>query len=162
MKDSLKRIQAIIRDAEIRGIRLTEASISSRIRTTAEVPDDAVADISRNATLSGPMEQGNLYVLAEMAVHIVPDGGTGKDDPFVGVRAVYELHYLLPAEAELLPADLQLFAELNGTYNAYPYFREFVQSAFCRLNLPAFTLPLLKASDLAPVEKTSTESTHPS
>ena len=36
---------------------------------------------------------------------------------------------------------LELFAQANGTFNLWPYWREFVQSTSTRMGLPALTVP---------------------
>lgn len=47
----------------------------------------------------------------------------------------------------VFPADaLQHFAGLNGTYNAWPYWRELVQSLTARAGMSGVTVPVFKPS----------------
>ena len=38
---------------------------------------------------------------------------------------------------------IEAFAQLNGIYNAWPYFREYLQCSTARMGLPTVTLPLI-------------------
>jgi preprotein translocase subunit SecB len=42
------------------------------------------------------------------------------------------------------------FAELNGTYNAWPYWREFVQNITNRMQLPTLTIPVFRIQSSIP------------
>lgn len=41
------------------------------------------------------------------------------------------------------PSDISAFAKFNATVNAWPYWREFVQSMTSRMDIPTITVPLL-------------------
>lgn len=45
-------------------------------------------------------------------------------------------------------ADVQAFAEFNATFNAWPYWREFVQSMSGRIGLPSVVIPDLAVPNL--------------
>ncbi len=63
-----------------------------------------------------------------------------------------ELRYGFPDGLGLPPRKSSPpFASLNGVFNAWPYFREFLQSATTRMGLPQFVLPVfrIRKADLA-------------
>ncbi len=67
----------------------------------------------------------------------------------MSLRATTKLAYRKPKEAGLLEAsDILEFAELNAPFNAWGYWREFVQSSLARLECPKYTLPLFRVQDV--------------
>lgn len=63
-------------------------------------------------------------------------------------RAETEIAYAVTRPTPPSVADLGVFSRLNAPFNAWPYWREALQSALSRMDLPAFPLPLLHSSDL--------------
>jgi hypothetical protein len=69
------------------------------------------------------------------------DQGQEFGDLFT-LNATYLLVYKLLSASER-PADaLQYFAELNGTYNVWPYWRELVQTVAGRIGLGSVIVPV--------------------
>lgn len=60
------------------------------------------------------------------------------------IEAQFVLHYRLPSLEGLKKANFAAFGELNGIYNAWPYWREFVQSTTVRMGLPPLTVPVYR------------------
>ena len=87
-------------------------------------------------------ESKTVVVRASMEVKVAP-----KDDPDhlkLEIVCTFELRYSgLPAEA-FLEEDLDRFGNGAGLQAAWPYMREFVQSATARMNLPPLTISPLK------------------
>jgi hypothetical protein len=67
----------------------------------------------------------------------------------VRVTATYLVTYLVRAGKEPSVEALTAFSQINTTYNAWPYWREFLQSALQRMDLPPFVAPLLRAGQIA-------------
>lgn len=71
-----------------------------------------------------------------------------KDDPEaepVGtIDATFSLSYLLDTDEHIGDENLEAFAKINGVFNAWPYWREFVQNSTSRLGLPAVTVPIFR------------------
>jgi len=130
--------------ARIRGVRLVEGSGKVRFRDVDEVPDDADIAIAHNGQIAAPPgEDGAFFVLATADVRVVPPDKKGE--PFLSVRAVFELAYRLPSGFVADRGELDAFAGVNGVFNAWPYFREFVQSMTTRMNVPPIVLPLFRS-----------------
>jgi hypothetical protein len=74
----------------------------------------------------------------------------GKDEPqkeesaFLTIEAEFFLLYSIQKAADLDDVSFKSFAEFNGTYNAWPYWREFVQSVTSRMELPPLTIPVFR------------------
>jgi preprotein translocase subunit SecB len=86
-----------------------------------------------------------LTVDVELKVTLPGPKARGKRTPTeeVTVSAVYRVEYSLEPGVALADADVEAFARINSTYNVWPYWREFVQSATTRMGFPALTLPTL-------------------
>jgi hypothetical protein len=137
--------ESIGRVAQIGGVRLVEANARTRVRTVDEIPDDSGLSISHGGWVTdGPNEEGDFFVRARMEVKVV--GATAeeesKDDPFLSVEVAFELAYRLPPEFKASKEELDDFAAVNGVFNAWPYFREVIQTATGRMNLPPIVIPL--------------------
>jgi hypothetical protein len=75
---------------------------------------------------------------------------TESAKPAFDLRATAELLYRISEEGSDLEAeDIDEFARINAPFNAWPYWRELVQSALARLNLPVSPLPLFRIADAA-------------
>lgn len=92
------------------------------------------------------------YSLAESSlrstVNIVlevpcPDPERGQR---IRISAAIELEYNLSGDALPNAREAECFAKINGVYNAWPYWREFVQHCTTRMGLPPLTLPLMTAA----------------
>ena len=67
-----------------------------------------------------------------------------KENSFLNIEATFLLLYSINSVKDLDDAAFSSFAEMNGTYNAWPYWREFVQSITSRMELPHLTLPVFR------------------
>jgi hypothetical protein len=68
------------------------------------------------------------------------------DEPVVSLVASYLIEYVSAKPIKVSKEDLDAFAPATATFNVWPYFREFVQSATCRMGLPPLTLPFFRMS----------------
>jgi hypothetical protein len=62
----------------------------------------------------------------------------------VTLEATFLLIYLIDKTKELNETCLEHFANVNGPYNAWPYWRELVQSATGRVGLGGITVPVFR------------------
>ena len=147
--DELKRL---IAEVEIEGVRLVEANAETKVRSPA---DTGAVDllVNRTAEISERQDNGTFFVVAKIETQLVAEHA--KEEPLVSVETSFELQYRLPEGFRADPDTLTTFAETNGIYNAWPYWREFVQSTFARMGLPPVVLPLLRAREV--MEETEAE-----
>lgn len=64
--------------------------------------------------------------------------------PGLAIRAAFALDYELPPAAGFEESRLRAFAMTNGVYNAWPYWREYVQSTTTRMGLPPIIVPVFR------------------
>jgi preprotein translocase subunit SecB len=66
----------------------------------------------------------------------------------VRIQGEYELEYSIESFDQIKPENIKAFGSMNGIYNAWPYWREFVQSMTVRMGLPPLTLPVMTGTFL--------------
>jgi preprotein translocase subunit SecB len=98
--------------------------------------------LGKSATVGERHDDGGFSVIATIDVRLLEN--ESSDDPATSVKATFELCYRLPSDFAPEEADLSSFAEMNGVYNAWPYWREYIQSTISRMNLPPVVLPLFR------------------
>ena len=140
--DELKRL---IAEVEIEGVRLVEANVETKVRSPA---DTGAVDllVNRTAEIGERQDNGTFFVVAKIGAQLVSE--QAKEEPLVSIETSFELQYRLPEGFRVEPQTLTTFAETNGIYNAWPYWREFVQSTLARMGLPPVVLPLLRGREV--------------
>lgn len=78
-------------------------------------------------------------------VTATPDEPAAKS--VLKVQATFILEYSLSDIEGITPLDLTAFGLINGAYNAWPYWREFLQNTTTRMGLPPITAPVFRLSD---------------
>ncbi len=153
MSEAADGLKELIAEVEIEDVRLVEANVATKVRSPS---DTGAVDllVNRTAEISEHQEEnGTFFVVATMRAQLVPE--EAKGEPLVSIETSFELQYRLPEGFHVDPQTLTTFAETNGLYNVWPYWREFVQSTFVRMGLPPLVLPLLRAREV--MEKTGEE-----
>lgn len=80
-----------------------------------------------------------------------------SDSPFE-LAARFRLRYVLDDDADPPSEDeLASFAYFQASYNAWPYWREFVSSTLGRADLPPIVMPLLRGLPLEHAEEVPPE-----
>ncbi len=109
-----------------------------------------LADISANtlslehkcSTKILTAEKDILPILCNFGVEAF--SGKSPDKIVMSIEASFCTSYVLKPIEEVNPADIEHFAKINPIYNAWAYWREFVQSMTSRMGFPVLTIPLLK------------------
>ncbi len=65
-------------------------------------------------------------------------------EPVVEILCAYEVDYRLHEGFELSSGQARAFASGNAVFNAWPYFREFLQTSLQRMGFPALVAPFLR------------------
>ena len=85
---------------------------------------------------------------------------TGQDESAataVSIRLALQLVYECPGLKDFTTSAVDEFGRLNGVYNAWPYWREFVQNAIARMGLPALIVPVFRLSEAKSKSKESAD-----
>jgi hypothetical protein len=146
-EDPVKALTSVV---QIQNVRLREVAASSKAPSRLK-PMSFHLNISHAATVEDDVEDG-FVIVATMDTKLFGPVEAGAQPPedlssldvYASVKATFELAYKIPENFVVERKDLQSFANLNGVFNAWPYFREFIQSTFTRMNFPLVVLPLLR------------------
>jgi hypothetical protein len=155
MTPRFKLPDRIIRAVEITGVRLVDGVVKSKIAALADIGDadfvvDWYARVARH-----DRDAGVFVVVASVDARVVrSDAGGGR--PLVLIRAAHELAYSLPKELKVSSRELNAFAKTNAIFNAWPYWREFIQSTFARMDLPQPVLGVYRIPS-GPAEKSRSQ-----
>jgi hypothetical protein len=136
-------LRSLIGAVQITGVRLGEMNAITRIRSADELSDPQLL-LAYRAVPSARANDGLLELHASMEAKVVNGADQETADPPVAIRVVLQLRYQIPSN--LKPADdvLAEFASTNGVFNAWPYWREFIQTTVARMELPPLVLPVFR------------------
>ena len=151
MASNLDLAGKVARNVELDVIKLRHATVST-LEEAETLPEQVRIDIKYRSTYERRGQDSDspsvvLRVDFKLAVQVadaedMSDEGSGPD--FMSLEAGYLLAYQINPAAEFDEECLKHFAEANGPYNAWPYWRELVQSVSGRLGLPGLTIPLYR------------------
>ncbi len=106
-------------------------------------------DIEKTSQFEVNKEQNIIGVFIRFALNAFGEGvEQKKENSFLSIEATFLLLYSIKSMEGLDDGAFCSFAELNGAYNAWPYWREFVQSITSRMELPTLTVPVFRISSL--------------
>lgn len=143
----------VIAAVQLEDVRLRAGSFSRRVSSPAEAGRVTV-EISHSAHAEPLSEKSAFLVVFTGNAALRPAESSSKE-PALEAHVEIELRYGHPEGMDFQPDELEAFANLNGVFNAWPYFREFVQSVTTRMGLPPFVLPVFRVQrTLKPAEAT--------
>ena len=149
--ESLKEIAPLIAAVQIRDIRLVEAGVSTSVRSAKEAGEIEFEVVTSADVKEYNKDEGIFWVLAQIKIRLIPV--EPEKDAVVSVSAAFEIKYSLPKELRASQKQLNTFARINGVFNAWPYWREFVQNMVARMNLPTITLPVFRLEDTTKIRR---------
>ncbi|MFC4764742.1 hypothetical protein [Dyella koreensis] len=137
----------------LRSITLRNAHIDSNLNPL-HVPSDVAMTQGYRSSFSQHEEDGRkqLIVLTDFKFSAKVGAGDNSDaegveqsdEDLVALEATFQLIYSLPLELTVDEECYKHFAEINGPYNAWPYWRELVQSVTGRVGLAGITIPVFR------------------
>lgn len=112
-----------------------------------DLPAELSLESSYRSTYAIRSSQDNHRRLAvtiefRFSSRAVADGESG--DTALKIEATFLLLYAIQPDKDFEPRCYEYFAQVNGALNAWPYWREFVQSATARAGIPGVVVPLFR------------------
>lgn len=161
MATNIQLAGRVSRHAQLTTVVLRKADVDARFDVD-DPPGELKVDLKYRAEHAGELAD----VLRERDVKIVVDfkfsmglDVDGEQTDALAIDASFLLKYEFGERAEFDEICLKHFAEVNGPYNAWPYWRELVQSVIGRVGLGSFTLPVFHPQPQEVPEPTERETT---
>lgn len=139
----------VAKDVELESVLLTRADLESHVVSGIDVTELELAQHFRPRfeLLTAPRR---LKVCTAFVLDLTRPGEQSAS--VLHLSAEYSLTYKLPDPGpDYTKESLECFAELNGTLNVWPYWRELVHTVVARVGLGSITLPVWRAQ-ARPVE----------
>lgn len=112
-----------------------------RLELLSNRPD--ALEIQTSVITKFDQDSGKLVAYVSCRVH----ANTANNDEYMNIEAVYVASYTVAGIDGLTREHIDAFGDINGTYNVWPYWREFVQSSTMRMGLAPLTLPVHRPAD---------------
>ena len=111
-----------------------------------QVPDASFGpktfDINYSTKLEIDKKNSCVIVIVKFDFAAFTENNTQK--PAITISASFLLVYEIANFDGLTQEGFKQFADLNGIYNAWPYWREFVQNTIVRMGLPSLSIPVFR------------------
>lgn len=145
-KSAMSQVAEVAREIELKDIRVI--SFASEQRPELIGPKmDVRQGIDTETTAD--MEAGEIRVTIRFTADALPLEQESADVA-VRIAVTFELAYQCEAVERLSDEALEAFGKINGVYNAWPYWREFVHSTTVRMGLSPLIMPVFRLSDHVP------------
>ena len=134
----LSRIVSVVK---IENVRLYEGNCRSFVRPL-ETAEAVQVQLSHTHSIveSGDDELLLIRVSFSLEVHEESDEKKMQAE----IHGIYELSYRVPSKGNLSAEELDEFGRVNAVFNAWPYWREYVQASLARMSMPSFTIPVFR------------------
>ena len=143
-KPDLGRVARIAKHVELRSVSCREVS-GKRLLELADMPTKGEWSATHDASGHREMDAGQIVVVVRFSAHL-RDGNNAGSRMLADVKAAFSLRYAVPQQvlSALDQEAVQEFAETNGIYNAWPYWRELLQNTAARVGLPGVVAPVFR------------------
>lgn len=100
------------------------------------------AHIKHSTQVHANKNTGYVAVIPKFQLQAFTESQSSK--PIISIDASFLLTYKLKDFDGLTKKGFVAFGDMNGVYNAWPYWREFVQNTIARMGLPTLTIPVFR------------------
>ncbi len=144
MPTNLERAGLVSQSVQIDSVSLTRMAMNTSL---AEASANALLQLSQRYRARhdpSPTDSDRVMVRVDLRfeAHTTSDGEL--DQRVADIEAEFLVVYRTDATSAFPTDALRHFAELNGTYNTWPYWRELVQNMTTRAGMPGITVPVFR------------------
>jgi hypothetical protein len=142
---NISRAGLIAKQVEIEAVTLRDANLSSTVNPL-DTPAELALQQEYRARFERPTSSPEhlfVYVDFRFSAREVVEG-VDRAGGALELTATYLLLYRFVRPDEQPEDALGYFAELNGVYNAWPYWREMVQTVSGRVGLTSIVVPVFR------------------
>jgi hypothetical protein len=142
-QDEIKLALQVHKHAAIESVRVASAKWKSL--PPDQQPDGPIRLAFHRRSKHSPSPPGTLRI----EILFRTEGTTNEVSVF-SVESTFEVDYSLEDGFEIAPAQIKAFKDGNAIFNAWPYYREFLQSAVQRMALPPLAAPFMRVQTREP------------
>ena len=135
----------VSRDVELDSVLLKSAHMSSQVDNDAEYRE---FNVNHNYRPSYRLNEAKsrIEVLVAFKIELTEtDDSDDSEKEILALEAEFLLQYSYPEGKAYSADNLKYFAELNGTVNVWPYWRELIHTVTARAGLGSITVPVYRA-----------------
>lgn len=126
-------------------VEIMEITLAESVTKRGAVRDSLSAKLTMGVVnVETQVDKDNKVVCVRPHFVVSAKYDDANDDELLRIEAQFVLRYRVPSLDGLRKANIDAFGEMNGLYNAWPYWREFVQSTTVRMGLPPLTIPVYR------------------
>jgi len=140
----LNKVFSIAQAVNLESVYCREISAKRHLEVTA-IPQQAQYAVGYEAT--GMRDLAANQILALIRCSFVATSSTAEPvERIAEIVATLALRYSVPNDTlkGFSPEAVQDFAEINGVYNAWPYWRELLQNTAARIGLQGVVAPVFR------------------
>lgn len=143
---SFANVEAVASLVEITKVFLLDAHVQRKVEIQSA--ERKLFELKQVESTLGE-KADSIFVKVTFGIRIAaPDLGAA-DTGDMQIRATFALTYTLKESNKVTPEMAQAFGEVNGAYNAWPFWREFVYSTMARMGLPPLVMPVFRPDQKA-------------
>ena len=124
---------------ELKDVRLLKSECNINIKALS---GKKTYSIRHSADFNIDRECGVIIVVPHFEFEAFAEGE--PENQVLTINASFLLYYSVKDFEGLTKKGFEQFANLNGIYNAWPYWREFVQNTIARMGLPPLAIPVFR------------------
>jgi len=125
-------------------VEIMEILLVESVMKRGAVGDGLPAKLALGVNVETQVDKDAKIVCVQPRFVVSAKYDEADDHELLRIEAQFALRYRVPSLAGLKKSNIEAFGELNGLYNAWPYWREFVQSTTVRMGLPPLTIPVYR------------------
>jgi preprotein translocase subunit SecB len=130
---------------QIKSVRLLNAKVNFN---PSEILEGLTVNFGFDSEASANENEKTISVRTKFQTFAQKEEETDVKEAPVSIQGEYELEYSIESFDQIKQENIKAFGSMNGIYNAWPYWREFVQSMTVRMGLPPLTLPVMTGTFL--------------
>lgn len=147
MTSPLERARLVSERVQIRSVVLSKARVDSHIDPFNLPQGLEVTQRHRSGFDRPEAPDDRLDVYVDFEFHAHTGTSTRRSDALLFLTATFLIVYSVPNRNDIPEDAFVHFANLNGAYNAWPYWRELVQSVTGRAGLAGIMVPVYRPSN---------------
>ncbi len=128
-------------------VEVMEILLAESMTKRGAIRDGLPAKLAMSVNVETQVDKDEKVVCVRLRFVLSVKYDEADDEELLRIEAQFVLRYSMPSFEGLKKANIAAFGKLNGLYNAWPYWREFVQSTTVRMGLPPLTVPVYRPLD---------------